>query len=124
MLIFPFYSTLGNLVNAICLNDISLKKLDCACELLAVLTTVDFNSFQPVMLTQKFLPLRKSFQYQIEAEQDQRLAEQEHRLRELEKEQGKRIRELENIVLEHKKEIAKLKSRYLPVSVDISRLTN
>ena len=68
------------------------------------------------MLTHKFLLLRKSFQYQIEAEQDQRLAEQEHRLRELEKEQGQRIRELENVVLEHKKEIAILKSRYLPVS--------
>ena len=106
VMLFPFYSTEGNLVNTICLEEISLENFNIACELLPTLTTTVFNSYNPIMLIPRFLPLQKSFQYHIECDQDLRM----RRLEEI-------IMQLQQKVIAGEKEIAKLKCKYVSVSV-------
>ena len=100
VILFPFYSSDGNLVNAVCLKEISLEKFEVACELFAILTSRQFSTYEPIFLKQSLLPLRKSFQYQIEVEQDQHLQRLE-----------KMIAKLEREVAAGKREIAELKCK-------------
>ena len=90
MILFPFYSTEGNLANAICLEQISLESFGTVYELLAILTNSHFNSCDPVMLIPSFLRMQKSFQHHIEAELDLHFRRLEKKIIELQKKAGEK----------------------------------
>ena len=63
-----------------------MENFSVAMELLAILTSVYYNTYQPIVILQSLLPIHKSFQYQIESDRDQRLRRLEDMVVKLEKE--------------------------------------
>ena len=105
IVVFPFYSTnKNNLVNAVCLKAISMDDITMAMKYFAILTSAYYNTYQAIMLPPDYFPIQKSFQYMIEREQDRRL------------------RSLEEMIMKLKRENAELRCTRLPVTVSVSHI--
>ena len=111
----PFRNEGDVLVNAICLKEISFENLHGLLYLIAILTNTRFiDSKQSIVLDEKFLPIRKDFQFYVETEHD--------KLLDLIKKLQENINDLKEECKQHKLEIAKLKCRYIPVEVSTRKI--
>ena len=111
---FPFHTDEGSLANAICFEGIHLSQdndVTFSLYILAIITSVCYNS-NPVKLPleDKFLSIRKSFEFQIQTNQDRRLDDLEKRVIKLQKELNEKDREL-----------AELKCRFVPLELSLPR---
>ena len=107
---FPFCTQEGSLSNAICFGGINfVERLEVCLYMLAVITSASYSSDPPlVILDTKFLPVPKSFKFQIETEQDRCIDNLEKMVKDLQKELAKKSRDLDE-----------LKCRYMPMEVSI-----
>ena len=72
---FLFCTQEGSLSNAICFGGINfVKQLEASLYMLAVITSASYSSDPPlIILNTKFLPVWKSFEFQIQTEQDRHI---------------------------------------------------
>lgn len=110
----PFRDQNDALVNAICLKEITFENLHGVLYLIAILTSTYFSSRQSlIVLEERFLPIHKDFQFYIETKQD--------KLVKLIKNLQDTVKKLEKECKQHTTEIARLKCKYVPVEVSLTR---
>lgn len=110
VVIFPFsLEDCGSVANAVCLKGMKLTDMESVLKVLALITSQEsYCNPVKIPLPDRFLPIRKRFELIIKTDEDRKVEMLEEKLSQLEKENK-----------EHKKTIAELRCRYVPVNVSI-----